>query len=84
MGILQARILELPCPPPGDLLHPGIKPRSPPLRADSLPFEPPGKPKNTGMGSLSLLQGMFPTQELNQGFLQSRQILYQLSYVPNE
>ena len=46
--------------------------------------EPQGKPKNTGMGSLSLLQGMFPTQELNQGFLQSRQILYQLSYVPNE
>ena len=36
----------LPCPPPGDLPHPGIKPRSPELQADSLPFEPPGKPKN--------------------------------------
>ena len=26
----------LPCPPPGDLPNPGIKPRSPPLQADSL------------------------------------------------
>ena len=28
-----------------------------PLHVDSLPAEPPGKPKNTGVGSLSLLQG---------------------------
>ena len=33
-----------PCPPPGDLPYPGIKPRSPALQADSLPSEPPGKP----------------------------------------
>ena len=33
----------LPCPPPGDLPKPGIKPRSPTLQADSLLFEPPGK-----------------------------------------
>ena len=58
----------------------GIKPRSPTLKADSLPAEPQGKPKNTGVGSLSLLQGIFPTQELNQGLLHCRQILYQLSY----
>ena len=32
------------------------------------------------MGRLSLLQGMFLTQELNRGFLNCRQILYQLSY----
>ena len=32
------------------------------------------------MGKLSLLQGNFPTQELNQGLLHCRQILYQLSY----
>ena len=38
------------------------------------------KPMNTGVGSLSLLQGIFPTQESNQGFLHWRQILYQLSY----
>ena len=34
---------------------------------------------NTGLGSLSLLQGIFLTQELNQGVLHCRQILYQLS-----
>ena len=39
------------------------------MRADSLPSEPPVKPKNTGVGSLSLLQGNFPNQELNQGLL---------------
>ena len=50
------------------------------LQADSLPSEPPGKPKNTGVGSLSLLQWIFPTQELNQGLLHCRQILYWLSY----
>ena len=33
---------ELPCHPPGDLPNPGIKPWSPTLQADSLPFEPPG------------------------------------------
>ena len=32
------------------------------------------------MGSLSLLQEIFPTQESNQGLLHCRQILYQLSY----
>ena len=52
----------LPCPPPGDLPNSGIKPRSPTLQADSLPSEPPGKPKNNGVGSLSLLQGIFPTR----------------------
>ena len=32
------------------------------------------------MGSLSLLQGTFPTQELNQGLWHCRRILYQLSH----
>ena len=50
------------------------------LQVDLLPAEPQGKPKNIGVGSLSLLQGSFPTQELNQGLLYCRQILYQLSY----
>ena len=36
--------------------------------------------QNTGVGSLSLLQGIFSTQELKQGLLHCRQILYQLSY----
>ena len=56
---------SLPCPPPGGLPNPGIEPRSPTLQADSLPAEPPGKPKNTGVGSLSLLQRIFPTQGSN-------------------
>ena len=42
-----------------------IEPRSPALQAGSLPAEPPGKPEDTGVGSLSLLQGIFPTQEWN-------------------
>ena len=38
------------------------------------------KPKNTGVGSLSLLQWIFPIQESNQGLLYCRRILYQLGY----
>ena len=36
--------------------------------------------QNTRVGSLSLLQGTFPTQGLNPGLLHCRQILYQLSH----
>ena len=36
--------------------------------------------QNTGMGSLSLLQGIFPTQGSNPGLLHCRQILHQLSH----
>ena len=80
-GILQARILEwVAFPFSRGLPNPGIEPRSPALQVDSLPAEPQGKPKNTGGGSLSLLQGIFLTQELNWGILHYRQILYQLSY----
>ena len=32
----------LPSPPPGDLPNPGIEPRFPAMKADSLPSEPPG------------------------------------------
>ena len=60
----------------GNLPNPG----SPKLRADSLPAEPQGKSKSTGMGSLSLLQQIFLTQESNQGLLHCMWILYQLSY----
>ena len=55
-----------PSPSPGDLPNPGIKLRSLTFQADSLLAEPQGKPKNTGVGSLSLLQGIFLTQELNE------------------
>ena len=36
----------LPFPFPGDLLDPGIEPRSPALQANALPSEPPGNPAN--------------------------------------
>ena len=81
-GILQARILEWVAFSfsRGDLYNPGIEPRSPTSQVDSLPAEPQGKPENTGVGSLPLLQGIFPTHESNQGLLHCRQILHQLSY----
>ena len=63
------------------LPNPGIQPRSPALQEDSLPSEAPGKPKNTEVGGLSLLQRIFRTQELNQGLLHYRWILNQLSYL---
>ena len=42
------------------------------------PWNSPGQ--NTGVGSCSLLQGIFPTQGLNPGLPHCRQILYQLSH----
>ena len=42
------------------------------------PWRSPGQ--NTGVGSLSLLQGIFPTQGSNPGLLHCRWILYQLSH----
>jgi len=67
-------------PSSGDFPNPGIKPRSPTLWADALLVELQGKPKNTGVDSLSLLQWIFPTQESNRGLLHCRWFLYQLSY----
>ena len=70
MGILQARKLEwVSMPSSRGSSNSGTKPRSPALQADSLPSEPPGKSKNTGVCSQSLLQGNFLHQELNQGLL---------------
>ena len=45
------------------------------------PWDSPGQ--NTAVGSLSLLQGIFPTQELNLGLPHYRWILYQLSHKGN-
>ena len=69
----------LPCPSPGDIPNPGIKPRFPTLQVDSLPSELPGKPKNTGVGSLPLLQGIFLTQESDPGLLHRWQFLHHQS-----
>ena len=67
-GILQGRIVELVTfPSPGNLPNPGIKPRSPTLQADSLLAEPQGKPKNSGMGSLSILQRDLPDPGMEPG-----------------
>ena len=48
-----------------------------PLGCNS-PWNSPGQ--NTGVGRLSLLQGIFPTQGLNPGLPHCGQILYQLSH----
>ena len=50
------------------------------LKADSLPSEPPGKPKNTVVGCYPLLQGMFPIHGSNPGVLHYRHILYHLRH----
>ena len=63
-GILQARILEwVAFPFSRGSSQPRIEPRSLELQVDFLPAEPQEKPKNTGVGSLSLLQRIFPTQD---------------------
>ena len=77
MGTLQARILEWVAMPSS---RGSSQPRFPTLQVDSLLSETPGKPKNTGVNCLYLLQGIFPTQESNRGVLHGRWILYQLSY----
>ena len=45
------------------------------------PWNSPGQ--NPGVGSLSLLQGVFPTQGLNPGIPLCRQILYPLNHKGN-
>ena len=81
-GILQARILEWVAMPSSRGSSTGIEPRSSTLQADSSQAEPPGKPKDTGVHSLSHLQRIFPPRELNWHLLHYRQILYQLSGIP--
>ena len=66
-GILQATIMEwVAFPFSRGSSHPRTEPRSPSLQMDSLPAEPQGKPKNIGVGSLSLLQGIFPPRDWTQ------------------
>ena len=45
----------LPCPPPGDILNPGIEPRSSELQANSLPSEP-GKHQIMASGPITSWQ----------------------------
>ena len=81
-GILQARILEWVAFP---FSRGSSQPRDqtqvlPHCRRILYQLSYKGKPKNTGVGSLSLLQQIFPTQELNWDLLHCSQIFYQLSY----
>ena len=66
-------------------VHSGFKSESCSVLSNSLrahgqysPWNSPGQ--NTGVGSLSLLQGIFPTQGSNPGLPHCRQVLYQLSH----
>ena len=64
----QARILEcIAFPFSKGSSQPRIKPRSPALQADSLPAEPQGKPKNVGVGSLSLPSADLPEPGIEPG-----------------
>ena len=65
-GILQARILDwVPFTFSRGSSQPRDRTQVPALQMDSLPAEPQMKPKNTGVGSLFLLQWIFLTQESN-------------------
>ena len=80
-GILQARILEwVAFPFSKGSSQPRDRTQVSHIAGGFFTSVPPGKLKNTRVGSLSLLQQIFPTQESNQGLLHCRQILYQLSY----
>ena len=72
-GIPQARTLEWVAAPfsrGSSQLRDGTQVSH--IAGNSLPAEPPWKPKNTGVGSLSLLQWIFLTQESNRGLLHCR------------
>ena len=77
-GILQARILEWVAFP---FSRVSSKPRDQTqvscIAGGFFTSWATGKSKNTGMGSLSLLQRIFPTKELNRGLLHCRWIVHQ-------
>ena len=67
-GILQARILEwVAFPFSRGSSHPRDQTQVSHMQADSLPTEPQGKSKNIGVGSLALLQGIFPDPGIKPG-----------------
>ena len=79
-GILQASILEWLAIPFSKSESESQSIMSKSLQPHGLysPWNSPGH--HTGVGSLSLLQGIFPTQRSNPGLLHCRHVLYQLSY----
>ena len=83
-GILQVRIQEwVALPFSRGSSQPRDQTQVPCIAGGFLPTEPQGKPKNIGVGSLSLLQRIFLIQESNWSLLHYRQILYKLSYQGN-
>ena len=74
-GILQARTLEWVVMPSSRGSNPGL------LNCKWILYclSHQGKPKHSGLDNLSLLQGIFLTQESNQGLPHCRQSLYKLS-----
>ena len=80
MGILQARILGwVSIPSSRGSSQPRDRTQVSCIAGRFLLSEPPEKPKNTGTGSHSLLQGLFLTQGSNPDFPHGKQILYNLS-----
>ena len=80
-GILQERILEwVAMPSSRGSSKPMDQIQVSSIAGSFFTIQPPGKPRNTGVGSLSLLQRNFLTQDSKWGLLHCRQILYQLSY----
>ena len=80
-AVLQARILErVAFPFSSGSSQPRDQTQVSQIAGGFFKAEPQGKPKNTGVCTLSLLQWIFPTQESNPGLLHCRWILYQLSY----
>ena len=81
LGSPQERILEwVAMTSSWGFSQPWDRLRSPTLWTDSLLTEPPPKPKNTGVGSLSLFQGNRPDPGIEPQSLHCRQILYLLRY----
>ena len=80
-GILQARILEgVALPFSRGSSQPRDQTQVSCIAGEFSTAEPPGKPKNARVGSLSFLQQIFVTQGSNWGLLHYRWILYQLSH----
>ena len=75
-----------PFPSPGDLPNPGVEPRFPALQADSFPAEPQRRPKDIGLGSLTLLQWIRipdPGIKLGSPAMQEDSSLAEVSGKPN-
>ena len=74
----------LPCPPPGHLADPGIKPRFPTSQVDSLPSEPPGQPHGLKRNNFANIEqkGRVPKSFIS-SFLINVTILKNLSFGRN-